>query len=61
MLIDAGYANGEYNLGFGGDPFSGLGIGQVDRLLEYWGFYASRRMLFLEVQDPLTRHTVEDR
>lgn len=61
LLMDTGYAKGEYNLGFGGDPFAGLGFGQVDRLLEYWGFYASRRMLFLEVQNTLTKHTVEDR
>lgn len=61
FLIDPQSANGPYNFGYTGDPFAASGFGKVERLLEYWDFYAARRIRFLAVQDQEIMHTNEDR
>lgn len=61
LMIPPGYATGVYDRRKSGDPFTGEGYGQVERLLESWRFYCMRRLLFLTVKKRETMHRYEDR
>lgn len=60
ILIPPGYANGVYEWGKTGDPFTSEGFGQVERMLESWRFYCMRRMMFLAVKRREMQHRYED-
>lgn len=61
LMIPPGYANGVYEWGKTGDPFTGEGFHQADRLLESWGFYCMRRLRFLTVKKKDAMYRYEDR